>query len=109
VRRLLLACLLAAVPAVPAAAAPAACVATNALPVCAGTCLAGETISVRVVGNATGTVSCGGTTTSCLAFRATCTASGIAASSGPLTCTVSGGTGVAYCDAKINATAALVL
>jgi hypothetical protein len=101
-RRLFLACLLAAVPAVPASAQPGACVATSALPVCAGTCRAGDVISVTAVG-ATGTVSCGGTTRSCFPDSGTCTASGFALSSGPLTCTVTGGTGVAYCTATLDA------
>jgi hypothetical protein len=101
-RRLLLACLL-AVPAAaaPASASPGACVATSALPVCAGLCATGEVISVRVVGNVTGTARCGGAVASCFAFRGTCSQAAVATSSGPLTCTVTGGTGVAYCDVKI--------
>jgi hypothetical protein len=104
-RRLLLAALLLAVPAVPASASPAECVATSSLPVCAGTCRAGETISVTSVGAfAHGTANCGGAAASCSAFRGSCTDTATATSSGPLTCTLESGSGVAYCDVKIAST-----
>lgn len=103
-RRLLLACLIAAVPAVaPASASPGECVAAAGFPVCAGTCTPGEWIRVRVVGNVTGTARCGGATATCFAFRGTCEATATATSSGPLTCSISGGTGVAHCEVLVNA------
>jgi hypothetical protein len=102
-RRLLLACLVSVAAAVPASASPGECVAVDAFPVCAGTCSPGERITVRVVGNATGTASCGGATATCFAFRATCTASAVASSFGSLTCTVTNGTGVATCEVGVNA------
>ena len=86
-----------------AQASPGDCVAAGTFPVCAGTCAPGETIQVHVVGNVTGTVSCGGVSASCFAFRGTCTASATATSFAPVTCTVTGGTGVAFCEVLINA------
>jgi len=105
-RRLLvtLACVVAAVPAAPASASPAECVATPSLPACAGTCRAGETISVTAYGqNVAAHASCGGTTVSCFTVRPSCSNSGTAASSGPLTCTVTGNA-VAICDVKVAST-----
>jgi hypothetical protein len=90
-RRLLLAAALAAaaaVPAVPAHAGPAVCVAAVGFPVCAGNCQSGDQITVYAVGTGatTGRASCGGSTASCTAFRAVCSGSARAGSSGSLSC-----------------------
>lgn len=104
-RRLLLACLLAAVPVLPASASPGECVVANGFPVCAGTCSTGEVISVSIVGlDAIGSASCGGATAQCFVIRGTCTATARATSSGALTCKLTAGTGVAQCEVKIAST-----
>lgn len=90
IRRLLIVSLLALAPVAPAHAGPAACVAGNGFPVCAGTCFAGDPISVRAVGTSgsQAIARCGGVEARCTIFLApTCTSSTvIATSSGPLTC-----------------------
>ena len=99
-RRLLLAgalALTAAVPAAPASAGVGACVVAVNFPVCAGTCSAGDTVTVIVVGTSAqnGTASCGGASPDCTAFRVPCTESETASGSGALSC--SGSAPVVIC------------
>lgn len=106
-RRLLLAAASAvalAVPATPADAGPAACVVTAGFPVCAGTCRPGDPITVVAVGTGAqnGTASCGGSSTSCTAFRLPCRSSTTASGSGQLSC--SGTAPVVICIVGIAAT-----
>ncbi|HVF04342.1 MAG TPA: hypothetical protein VNA20_05855 [Frankiaceae bacterium] len=104
-RRLLLsaaALSIAALPVAPAQAGPAVCVVTAGFPVCAGTCRAGDPITVVAAPfSSTGTASCGGTTVSCTAFKVPCTDSGTASGSGALQC--SGSAPVVICIVGIAA------
>ena len=89
-RRLLLAGLLVLAPVTPASAGAGACVVTAGVPACVGTCSPGDTITVTVIGNGSGTASCGGATASCASLRVACTDSDRATSFGVLTCSGSG-------------------
>lgn len=88
-RRLLLAtAVLALVPAVPAQAGPAACVRASGFPVCAGTCQAGDQITVYAADTDArqGIARCGGAQADCYTFRFACSGAATAGSSGSLTC-----------------------
>lgn len=87
-RRLLLAVLLAAVPAVPASAGVGACYTHRQTGVyaCTGSCAPGDTITVTVLGAGGGAAHCGGATASCLAFRGACARTATAVTAGELTC-----------------------
>ena len=100
-RRLLLAALLALVPAAPADAGPAACVVAAGFPVCAGTCRSGDLITVIAIGNGSGTASCGGATANCTAFRFVCTGNDTATGTGALSC--GGSSDVVICLVGIGA------
>lgn len=97
-RRLLLAGLLTLAPLGSASAGPATCVVTAGIPACVGTCSPGDTVTVTVIGNGSGTASCGGATASCASLRAACTDSERATSFGVLTCSGSGD--VVVCSAS---------
>lgn len=103
-RRLLLAAaLLAALPAAPASAGPAACAVASGFPVCAGTCSSGDPVTVVALGVGQGVARCGGNVAAdCPAFRGVCTGSGTAPSGGALTC--GGSSAVVLCFAGIQAT-----
>ena len=105
-RRLLLAAAalsVAALPAAPASAGPAACVVAEGFPVCAGTCSPGDPITVVAVGLSaeSGTASCGGSSVSCNAFRVPCRRSATTSGSGALRC--SGTAPVVICLVGITA------
>jgi hypothetical protein len=91
-RRLLLAGLLAAgaaLPVSPAHAGPAACVVVSGFPACAGTCRAGDPITVVAMGQGGGIggeARCGGGDAGCTVFRLACRGDGTATGSGTLQC-----------------------
>lgn len=81
--------LLALVPA-PADAAAVVCASADGTAVCSPglTCAPLDTIRVTVTGVATGSVSCGGATAGCIAFRGFCTAEATVTAPGTITCEV---------------------
>jgi hypothetical protein len=87
----------AALPAAPANAGVGACVVTAGFPVCAGTCSPGDTLTVIAVGTSaqSGTVSCGGSSQTCYAFRVPCTDTTTTSGSGAMRC--SGSAPVVVC------------
>ena len=91
--RLLLTSLALAAGVVPGAQAAGSCAAQYpgaTYVVCTGvTCVAGDTVRVRVIGHAAGIARCGGATAFCeTASVSTCTRSATATSSGTLNCSV---------------------